>query len=197
MPEESTNTDISYQPKQKGYSFKKQKRSFSDTFSLSLSTLKAPSMPTLYLILSIFFLLLSTVFILNYFNFLPVSNMFPKTLGFLPHVYNFSASEKALEAVQFSEELNGYYLEGSLVDVKNDKVAVLYKGRAAEFILGEDLSCEEEITRSLPNGDEQLLNAKAFCNELLKNKYKNKQVTITYQKVQNFYVLRSIAIRVN
>lgn len=191
MPNASLDQDISFQPETKGFSYSsgpaEKKKRLSTIFVL------------LYLIISLSVVFFFTVIILNYFNFLPVSSMYPKFFAFLPHGYNISATENTLANVPYSQDYNGFYLEGTLVNIASNKISINYKSKLAEFVLGADLKCEKMITTKLPNGDEQQLsNLKSFCSDLLTIQNLNKQVNIIYQKdPQGFYTLDTIIIKDN
>lgn len=191
MANKNLNPDIAYQPKTQSFSF-------SRTPKVEKTKLTKNTFFTLCIIIFLNLLFfLTTIVILNYFNFLPLSNRFPTVFGFLPALYNFSASETALKDAPYSKELGTYYLVGTLASVGNNKISIRYIDKVADFVLGADLQCEK-LTVSNFNNDKQELNTRALCNEVLKNEYVGNAVIIVYEKVpQKYYVLRSISIKVN
>lgn len=131
--------------------------------------------------------LLVLAYAMNYFNFIPLSSMYPKIFGALPHRYNAEASKTALSDVAYSSEIDGYEIEGKLYKVEGDKVSIDYKGKIAEFFLDSKLICKQKVTRKISATEEETSHDPAFCSDILISKNSNKKLSITFYRTSAGY----------
>lgn len=193
MPDTSLDQDINFQPETKEYSYTKTPERLNLKFNIKIKpgTIFTLLFASGKLCLFVFV----TLAILNFYNFIPLWNTYPKIFGFLPHKYDTSANKSILANVPYSQDYNGFYLEGTLINITSDKVAINYKGKIAEFLLVTNLKCEKMIITKLSNGDEKMTNLRSFCSDLLKIQNLNKPVNIVYQTdPKGFYVLENIVV---
>lgn len=190
MTEQMVNQDINFQPTTQGYSYSnapQEKKKRLNTFYVLI-----------YLSISFSIIFAFLLGVLNFYNILPLSSMYPKVFAPLPHQYDITRNEKSLANVMFSQDYDGFYLEGTLIYISlgKDRIIVKHKGEIAEFILATNLKCEKMITTKLSSDVERISNINLFCDDLLKRENVDKQVNIVYQKTPNgIYLLEKIAVK--
>lgn len=184
------NQDINFQPTTQGYSYSsapQEKKKRLNTFYVLI-----------YLSTSFSIIFAFLLGVLNFYNVLPLSSMYPKVFAPLPHQYDITRNQKSLADIMFSQEYDGFYLEGTLIYINlgKDKVVIKHNGETTEFLLATNLKCEKMITTKLSSDVEQLSYINLFCDDLLKRENVNKQVNILYQKTpKGIYYLEKIAVK--
>lgn len=126
--------------------------------------------------------LIILIYSMNYFNFLPLSSMYPKVFGILPHRYDAVSNNKALSDVKYSSEIEGYQVEATLYQLSSDRIVIEYKGKIAEFLVGPNITCAYETIRKISATQEETLNNPGFCSDILTNMYKGKDVKISFKR---------------
>lgn len=179
--EETVQQNIPYQPPQDNYAYIKPKT----PLLIKLLYFLLGMSPAIAIF--IFF-----IFLLNYFNFINLSQNFP----FLPHIYDKTTTEKTLSIITLSSNPSKIYtLKGKLVAISDNRIIINYQGQIAEFLYGNSLQCGYTNNISADNSKHLTLENPTFCSEVLKSQNLNKTADILFQKnPQGYYLLNSLYI---
>ncbi|OGH11305.1 MAG: hypothetical protein A3B38_00570 [Candidatus Levybacteria bacterium RIFCSPLOWO2_01_FULL_36_13] len=179
------NVDLQYVPPVPQVLYAPPKLSFWQKLSNSLAPIKHYMLVFLPEILIFGAFLVILVYAMNYFNFLPLSSMYPKVFGVLPHSYDAASNNKALSDIKYSSEIEGYQVEATLYKVSRDRIIIEYKGKTAELLVGPDITCAYETIRKISATEEELLNNSAFCSDVLTKSSQGKKATLRFLRSQS------------
>ncbi len=117
MPKSVQNKDIEYQPPVQRYSY-----SYSSPGLQKILIKKSNTFFILSVFIGLFFLIIILLGILNFFNVLPLSTIFPKQLGFLPHISK--ANNTAEPKPVFLPATNSWVAQGTLYRYNDNQIEV-------------------------------------------------------------------------
>lgn len=176
----TTAVDLSYVPKAPEVLYSAPKPTAGEQIGSSLSPVKKYAFMFLPEILIFIIFLGAIVFAMNYFNFLPLSRMFPKTFAWLPHSYDVAANKAIVSDVAPLNGSQEYQIEGKFYFASSDKILTLYKNKVVEFLFSSDLSCRKRTILTIDPNTKEINNDVMFCSDLFNKLNYGKNVIVTY-----------------
>jgi hypothetical protein len=173
------NKDLQYVPATQQVLYAPPKISFREKYFSPIFRFIRLFIPEI--IVSILFILVF-VYALNYFNFLPLSTMYPKAFGILPHRYDIEGNKRALSDVAYSSEIEGYEMRGKFISVRGERIIIDHNGKTVEFLKADKISCNSEKINRISDTEEETLSNPTFCSDLLSGKNKDKNAHFTFKR---------------
>src|SRR3989344_625843 len=173
------NKDLQYVPTTQQVLYSPPKVPFSQKYLVPVWNVLKLFIPEV-IIFTVFILIFA--YALNYFNFIPLSTMYPKYFSILPHRYDGEGNTKKLSDIKYSSDLDGYRMQATFYKADTERISVLHKGKYVELLRGPELSCNTQTTKKISQTETETLDNPAFCSDVLSDKSNGKKVDITFKR---------------